>query len=72
MQAGKNRQPKKNKQRAENQTTLTLSLDEDLDKAIRERAKSLKLSRSAYLRLLAQQDIEGNAILSPSRLKNQL
>ena len=49
--------------RAEDQTTITFSLDRDLAMALRERAQSLRVGVSAYLRMLADQDIGGNPIL---------
>ena len=53
--------------RSDDQTTLTFSLAQDLDRQIRERAASMSLSVSAYLRLLAAQDTQGTPLLVPTK-----
>ena len=49
--------------RSEDQTTMTFSLDRELAGAVRERARSLRITVSGYLRMLADQDIGGGQIL---------
>jgi hypothetical protein len=54
------------KQRSDDQTTLTFSLDKEMAGQIRARAVSLKISNSAYLRLLIHQDLSSQLTLAPA------
>ena len=55
------------KERAANQTTITFSLDKELQAMVKARCKQLRISRSAYFRMIASQDLEGKATLMPQK-----